>query len=101
MPNRKLRYETKTKGRTNVLLDYKTQYPSFFEPKGFYTTSFENFINIKGYYAKICMKLLSNKSLREIHDTLPEHVELPELPVEKYRQYRSDCLSLTALFAAL
>ena len=80
---------------------YKTQYPSFLNQKDFIQPDSKIFINIKGYYAKICMKLLSNKSLREIHDTLPEHVELPELPVEKYRQYRSDCLSLTALFAAL
>ena len=46
------------------------------------------------------MKLLSNKYLREIHDTLPEHVELLELSVENERQYQSDCLSLTAPFAA-
>ena len=83
----KTQIRKKKKGRTNVLLDNKTLYLSFFEPKGFYTTSFENFINIKGYYAKICMRLLSNKFLRGIHDTLPERVELLELPVEKHRQY--------------
>ena len=47
------------------------------------------------------MKLFSNKFLREIHDTLPERVELLELPVEKHRQYQINCLSLTVLFAAL
>ena len=91
MPNREFRYDTKKKRNQRTRkCPTRPQQPvfvPFFEPKGFYTTSFENVINIKCYYAKICMKLLSNKFLRGNHDTLPERVELLELPVEKHRQY--------------
>ena len=37
-----IRNKKKNKGRTNVLLDYKTLFP-FFELKGFYTTGFANY----------------------------------------------------------